>query len=65
MSDLAHSLLDTSARIIAEDERYVVVAVRVEKALLGDNLPLLRELSERATRRTRALVFGPQHCRTR
>lgn len=38
--------LDTEARIIAEDETYAVIAVRVEKAFLARNLLLLAALAD-------------------
>lgn len=38
--------LETEARIIAEDETYAVIALRVEKALLSRNLLLLAALAD-------------------
>jgi translation initiation factor RLI1 len=43
--------LDTEARIIAENDVYAVIAVRVEKALIAHNLPLLAALSDLAPAR--------------
>lgn len=38
--------LETEARIIAENETYAVIAVRVEKAFLARNLLLLAALAD-------------------
>ena len=34
-------LLETDARFLAEDDRYVVIAVRVQKEILARNAPFL------------------------
>jgi hypothetical protein len=50
-TNLLDSFKDTTdARIVEEDERYAVVAMRIDKALVGDfmlrNLPFLAALAE-------------------
>lgn len=42
----ARSYLDTDARIIAENDTHVAIALRVEKALIARNLPLLAALAD-------------------
>ncbi|AVT76660.1 hypothetical protein RPPS3_25970 [Rhodopseudomonas palustris] len=41
-------LLETDARIIAEDDTYAVIAVRVAKATIARNLPFLAALGDLA-----------------
>ena len=48
--------LKTDARIIAENETYVAIALRVKKARILKNLPLLAALSDLAPRRAKAPV---------
>ena len=38
--------LETDARIIAENDRFVVVAVRLEKSIVARNLPFLSALAD-------------------
>jgi hypothetical protein len=40
-----HGYLETEARIIAENDTHVAIAVRVEKAMISRNLPLLAALA--------------------
>lgn len=40
------SLLDTDARIIAEDDTYAVIAVRLPKSAIARNLPFLAALGD-------------------
>ena len=40
------SYLDTPARIIAEDDTHVVIALRVKKNWFAENLPLLAALAD-------------------
>jgi hypothetical protein len=42
------SLLETPGRILAEDAEHVVLAVRLPKALLREDVPLLMALAEAA-----------------
>jgi hypothetical protein len=52
--------MDTDARIVAEDERYAVIAVRIDKALVGGfmlrNLPFIAALAELKSKPADALV---------
>jgi len=43
------SYLLTSARIIAEDDKYAVIAIRVEKAWVRSNMRFLTALADRGT----------------
>lgn len=43
------SLLETEARIIAENETHAVIALRVEKQWLGRNMPFIAALTHVAT----------------
>jgi hypothetical protein len=38
--------LETEARIIAEDDRHVAIALRVDKATIAQNLPFLAALAQ-------------------
>jgi hypothetical protein len=42
----AHQLLETAARIIAEDDTCIVLAVRIRKSLIAEHLPLLGALCD-------------------
>jgi hypothetical protein len=50
------SYLKTDARIIAENETYVAIALRVKKTRILKNLPLLAALSDLAPRGAKARV---------
>lgn len=41
-------LLETEARIVAENDRYAVVAVRLDKTMIANNLPFLAALAQLA-----------------
>lgn len=40
------SYLDTEARVIAENNTHVAIAVRLEKAFIARNLPIMAALAE-------------------
>lgn len=42
----ARSYLETDARIIAENDTHVAIALRVEKVAIARNLPLLAALAD-------------------
>jgi hypothetical protein len=46
LSNDPRAYLDTPARIIAEDDTHVVIAMRVKKEWLAENLPLLAALAD-------------------
>lgn len=49
-SDDPRQLLETEARIIIENDRYAVVALRLDKAIIANNLPFLVALAQLAPR---------------
>jgi len=49
LSSDPRSYLLTSACIIAEDDKYAVIAIRVEKKWVRSNMPFLADLADRGT----------------
>ena len=48
--------LETDARIIAENDTHVAIALRVEKALIARNMPLLAALADLSSAAARLLL---------
>jgi hypothetical protein len=48
MSNDPRGYLETPARIIAENDTHIVIAVRIEKKLIGENLPFLAAMADLA-----------------